>query len=582
MKPYFRFLPLFAAIILLISSNSIEGANYIQAPPMTQVISGAAIGEVKNPGAPRLPIITWGGDIATILGNGNSPAPKGGSIFSQNNVQTTLFREDSFPEQVKAYMRGDTPYLRGTLGMINRAVEVLSADLRTKPVIIYQLTWSTGGDCLVVRDTVKTLADLKGKTVVLQAFGPHEDFLIAALKTAGLTLSDVTVKYTKDLTGTDETAAEAFRSDASIAAAFVITPDGLALTSNGTVGTGAEGSVKNARILYSTKTANRVIADIYAVRSDYLESNRNQVEAFVHSLMLADQELRRVMSNREAQSQEYNAVVTAAAEILLDSPSATADAAALYGDCSYVGFAGNVQFFGDPNQPRNFDRMTKEIQSAFITAGYLSKQYPLGHAQWDYNRLKEGLANVDAVEAPRFNQEKVAEVIGKKQQLGTLSEGELYSFEIFFQPNQNTFPEELYRDSFDKVIEYAATYGGAVITIEGHTDPLGYLKEKKNNAAELILNRIRQSSKNLSLTRANAVRDAVVAYAQKKGVTLDSNQFTAIGHGFNQPKTGLDSSNEPLPPKTKEEWLSNMRVVFRMIQVEAEAQVFEALDFAGN
>src|SRR3990167_7409663 len=116
------------------------------------------------------------------------------------------------------------------------------------------MTWSTGGDCLVVKDDIKTLQGLEGKTIVLQAYCPHEDLLVTALKTAGLTTKDVTVKYVKDLTGTDETPGAAL-SDPSVSAVFVIIPDGLALTSGGTTGTGAEGSVKGTRILFSTKTA---------------------------------------------------------------------------------------------------------------------------------------------------------------------------------------------------------------------------------------------------------------------------------------------------------------------------------------
>ena len=52
---------------------------------------------------------------------------------------------------------------------------------------------------------------------------------------------------------------------------MAIIPDALNLTSGGDSGTGAAGSVKGAKILLSTKTASRVIADVYAVRSDYLE-----------------------------------------------------------------------------------------------------------------------------------------------------------------------------------------------------------------------------------------------------------------------------------------------------------------------
>jgi hypothetical protein len=35
---------------------------------------------------------------------------------------------------------------------------------------------------------------------------------------------------------------------------------------------------------------------------------------------------------------------------------------------------------------------------------------------------------------------------------------------------------------------------------------------------------------------------------------------------------------DPCPPESEEEWLSNMRVVFNIVQVEAEASVFTPLN----
>ena len=61
--------------------------------------------------------------------------------------------------------------------MVAQANDVLNADPRTKPVVIYQLTWSEGGDVLVVKDGIKEPKDLAGKKIVLQAYGPHVDYL---------------------------------------------------------------------------------------------------------------------------------------------------------------------------------------------------------------------------------------------------------------------------------------------------------------------------------------------------------------------------------------------------------------------
>lgn len=560
--------------LAMLMPRAVQGASYVESPPLAKVVQGP-VGQVQKSASIQIPLITWGGDIATILANGNARVTARGSIFDRLGLTLKLVREDDFKKQVEAYRRGDSPYLRGTVGMISMASELLSADPRTKPVIIYQMTWSSGGDALVVKEGIKTVGDLRGKTIAVQAYGPHVQLLTEMLRDAGLSTRDVTIKWTRDLTGTEATPAAAL-SSVEVHAATVISPDALMLTSNGTVGTGAEGSIKGARILLTTKTANRIIADVYAVRSDYFGSNRDQVEHFVKGLMLAEEELRDLFKNKEARLKDYQPCVTAAAEILLDSTQAVADAEAMYHDCEYVGFKGNVKFFADPNYPRNLSKLGEEAQAAFAAIGLIGRGVPLEDARWDYERFKSGLKDTAGVELPRFDKERVASVITRKQQQGTLAEGELFAFEVFFQPNQNTFPADLYADSFGRVVELASTYGGALISVEGHSDPMAYLKGKKQGNPEVVLGRIKQSAKNLSLTRATAVRDSVIAYARDRGITLDESQFAVVGHGIGQPKSGICGS-DPCPPKTEQEWRDNMRVEFRIIQVEAESAVFKPL-----
>lgn len=543
-------------------------AAAVQSLPLASEIQ-TTVGPVKSGQEISLPLITWGGDIATILANGNSAKTKRGSIFAQKGLSFSLVRQDDFKKQVEAYIKGETPFLRGTMGMINMAAEVLARDPRTKPVIIYQMTWSNGGDCLVVKQGINSARDLKGKTIALQAYGPHVDYLAKILQDAGLSLKDVHLRWTADLTGTEKAPGEVlYQKD--VDAAFVIIPDGLMLTSNGTVGTGAEGSIRGARIMMSTKTANRIIADVYAVRSDYFQSHRKQVEGFVHGLLLATQELKSLFKNKEKNLTTYKSLLSASAAILLDSAQATADAEALFGDCEFVEFRGNVKFFGDKKWPRNMDRLVEEIQSAFVTVGLLGRKSSLDQAQWDYDALRSGLTGIDDVEAPRFKTDRVAQVVARKQAMGTLGEGELFSLEINFQPNQNDFPEELYADGFKKIIELASTYGGAVITVEGHSDPHKYNRLEKKGATAIELQRTKQAAKNLSINRAMVVRDSIIRVGQKEGVPLDQSQFSVVGHGIAKPKYPK--------PQTKEQWLSNMRVVFRIIQIEAEDEAFIPLD----
>jgi len=112
--------------------------------------------------------------------------------------------------------------------------------------------------------------------------------------------------------------------------------------------------------------------------------------------------------------------------------------------------------------------------------------------------------------------------------------------------------------------------------VEGHSDPLGYLRKLKENAPPLVLGQVKQSARNLSLSRAQAVRDSIVQYATGKGTSLDPSQFAVVGHGIAQPKSGMCGS-EPCAPKNEQEWRSNMRVEFRILQVEAEDAVFKPL-----
>jgi len=579
----------FAILTALVVCVSLVGGTfaaptmkYVDAPPLSQAIN-TQVGEVKTGSTVQLPLITWGGDIATIYANGNSRATVKGSIFEKEGLNFKLFREDDFKKQVEMYMRGETPYLRGTMGMINMAVEVLNRDPRTKPVVVYQMTESNGGDVLVVRafddkgnSYIKTAKDLCGKTIALQAYGPHVDFLSKFITDSCGSMAKVNLKWTKDLTGTDDTPAAALRNDRKVDAAMVIIPDAMELTSGGNVGTGAEKSAKGTKILLTTKTFPTAIADVYVVRADYFQAHRAEVEKFVHGLLTAEESLRDLVKNKGSRSADYKKTFTASAEILLDSDKAVADAEGLYGDAKFVGYPGNVKFFGDANYLRNFDKRTAEIQNAFAAIGLLSKRTALDHAKWDYNRLKAGLSNVAGVEAPKFEKDEVAKVIDKKQKQGTLTEGELFSFEVYFQPNQNSFSAEAYAESFARVVDLAATYGGAVITVEGHSDPLGYLKGKKSGESDVVLSRTRQAAKNLSMARANAVRDSVIAYAKRKGITVDASQLVVVGHGINKPKNGM-CGNDPCAPKTEQEWRNNMRVEFRIIQIEAESSAFKPL-----
>src|SRR5208283_5108272 len=241
--------------------------------PFSTTVGKVTVGDVKKADVIEVPYITWGGDVATFIANGGKGETKPGTIFAKQGLKLNLVPGDDFVGQVKNYLEGKSPFLRGTTSMIGLASEVLGSDPRTKPVVFLQLTWSAG-DHVVSRENLKTLNDLKGKTIALQKGGPHVGMLDDILRTAKLDWKDIKVIWTDDVTG-DKGPAAAFKKNDKIDACFVISPDMAGLTGGlDSTGTGAEGTVKGAKVLVSTVQMSRSIADVYACRKDFYDANK--------------------------------------------------------------------------------------------------------------------------------------------------------------------------------------------------------------------------------------------------------------------------------------------------------------------
>lgn len=562
-----------------IKATTSFGVEYLNAVPMTQVVK-AKRAPVRESKPTKIPVITWGADEATIYANGNSRTTQPGSIFDQEGLNIELFREDNFVRAVDRVISGETPYLRGTTDMIMSALEALRAQ-GIEMEVIYVLSRSTGGDTITVRsDMVRTAADLCGKPIGVQLYGPHMYYLATVLKDlAGCPDSIKNVRWLRELTlppyelplfkapnqkvAVDP--ASAMQSDTGLAAVTVISPDMMILTAGNTVGIGGE-SAKWAKLLLSTKTCGQCIFDWYGVRKDYIDTHYQEVQAFVHGLLRGQEALVEFFNASSQHQSEYNVAVRAMAQILRDNEQLTADVEGMYADMTFMGYRGNVEFFTDPNNQRGFEFIKKEVQDALIGYGLLSGSVSITYTKWAYNALAKDLKDTAGVVAPKYDPAKVQQVVQEREAHGKASEGVLLEFEINFAPQQSTFDAAQYGVQFDRVISLAATYPGAIIVVEGHADRDGYDELKKQGVPEQVLNNSKQSAKNLSLSRANAVRDSVIVYAKSRNLTLDPTQFTVVGAGFDK----LKYAN----PKSEAEWLLNKRVIFRIIQVESELDRF--------
>ena len=548
----------FLVLVMLTISLFGGGVKYIDIQPLKRKIV-ANFSEVQNDRI--LPILTWGADSAIIKANGDSKATKPNSLIDKVGYRFELQKNDDFVKQLNDYVSGKTPFLRATVGMLSLANDIFAKNPALKPVVFHQLSWSDGGDALVVNSQkIKTLKDLKGKTIVVQYPGPHIDMLASTLKIAGLSMSDVKIKGVPDLTETTNSdPASAMRLDKNIDASFVILPDALALTNNGTVGTGAEGSVKGAKILFNTK-GTKIISDVLAVRNDYYKKNQAKINNLANALFKAQKMVKNDYFQNKASFKIY-------AKIILGGSDLEGLMRDLYGDMRPTNFQDNKIFLSDNQNSKSLKIIAKDSTLIFSRVNLVSNSSQILLPLLDWENLAIG---VDTTKYKlKKNSAKMGAYVSNRQKLHLLEDDTIISFVIHFRPNQTSFSASMYEKEFKKVLEVADTFAGSVITIEGHSDNLKFLKSQKAGKSPYYLKQLRQSARNLSLKRAASVRDSIVSFSKEKNGILDKNQFTIIGYGIEKPLHN--------PPKNKRQWLENMRVEFRLIKTDAELIEFEPI-----
>jgi outer membrane protein OmpA-like peptidoglycan-associated protein len=583
-------------------------------------VSVQPVQAIGKKGSPlQVPFITWGGDMVTFHANGGLKTHKK-SIYNDLGLELQLKAGDDFVGQVRDYLNGTSPFLRGTYRMMGMASEVISQDPRTQGVAIMQLTWSAG-DHLVARKKIKTISDLKGSTIVLQQGGPHVGMLADVLSAAQLSWDDITIRWAKDLTGTDDSSAEIFRRHKDVDACFVITPDMIGL--NGGLqdsGTGAEGTVKGARVLVSTAELSRSIADVYVVRKDFYDANKDMVTRFVAGYFQAAEQVLALKKDYESKgSADYQRLLQMTQDIYGKEilPTLEGDVHGLFIDCTLPGYPGNVAFFTEKGNLNGFGAFNDSAQKLATEQGFAKQAAPLLKHDLDYRsalftgRLKQ--TQVDRTD--RFRAEAVIDEIEALTGGTELDDKTILSFTIYFDPNQQEFSAQQYAEEYERAVRTAAKFGNAVVAIRGHSDPTkclvemlrvgmkkGIIKRSGNKGnyryamngrpldiasinqviaaiksgqldgdAEYNPRQTMQAALNLSRRRAENVRDSMVEFAQGQGLQLDASQIQPVGVGIREPFIAR--------PRSLAEARENMRVEFRLVRVDAEALTESDFDF---
>jgi NitT/TauT family transport system substrate-binding protein len=481
----------------------------------------------------RFGINVWAGWSPIILANNGFKPGKVWHTPGGKDFKVELVLIDDPIAMRDAYAAGNLHIGWGTLDMIPLFLEGLRKDSRVMPRVYQQIDWSNGGDGIVVRDNIKTMADLRGKTVVLAQNSPSQFFILNALINAGVQPSEVEFKYTQDAFQ----AAAAFNAQKTLAGVVSWSPDIYNLE-----------KVKGNRMLVNTSTANKLIADVWFARADFAKDNPDIMEGIVRGIFDA-------MTELKAQDNKQKVAKLMAAGYSIPE----SDALGMLGDAHSTNYAENREFFLNQNNPTNFERTWSTAYFLYKKIGAVTDQTPFDQVM-DFSVIQK--LGAEAKYASQKNEYDVhfapasaGSIAGEKDEILTKT------VVIHFFPNSWDLNKKVTRNVDGKEVEevydpnvafiveevgkLAGQYGAARIVIEGHSDGSMKGQVPKSLVQELSLN------------RANSVKEALV----RKFTSLQPNQFSTAGIGWDRPADPSDPENHA----------KNRRVEVKVYPAEASA-----------
>ncbi len=463
----------------------------------------------------RVAINVWAGWAPIIYANAGFQAGKAWKDGSGKPFKVELVLIDDPVAMRDAFAAGNVHVGWATVDMLPLLVEGLKKDSRVMPRVYQQIDWSNGGDGIVVRDTITTMSQLRGRKVVLAQNSPSHFFILNALINAGVQPAEVDFKFVGDAFQ----AAAAFNADKSIAGCVSWAPDIYNLE-----------KVKGNKLIVTTATANKLIADVWFARADFAKDHQDIIEGIVRGILDAMVDL------KEQEARQKVAKWMAAGYGIGET-----EALGMLGDAHWTNFAENREFFLNQNNPTNFERTYDSAYFLYKRVNAVTEKVPFDKIM-DFSVLKK----LESV--PRYAQQKDEyDVRFAPMSAGTIqaesNEILTKTVVIHFFPNSwelrkkvtrnidGRDVEELYDPSVDPVVEevgrLAGQYGAARIVIEGHTD-----SSMQGRIPPTLV-------QELSMNRANAVKEGLI----QKFPKLQPNQFATAGVGWQRPADPADPLN---------------------------------------
>jgi NitT/TauT family transport system substrate-binding protein len=189
-------------------------------------------------------------------------------FFKDQGLDVDIRFEDERSNVMAAMARGDIEVDMRTVG----EHQGRPRDASTPGIIIGTIDKSVGGDAVVVDGSIKSVADLKGKTVAVEPNIPARLLLQLELKKSGLTLKDLTIK---EIATADTVAVFADNSVAAVGTYEPFLSQAVKAMAN-----------RSPKVMASSKDSD-IIIDIITARKDDLAAKPEKYAKFLRGIYKA-------------------------------------------------------------------------------------------------------------------------------------------------------------------------------------------------------------------------------------------------------------------------------------------------------
>src|SRR5271165_259307 len=504
------------------TSMTVKEYSFKPAEKLPPVKGTAAYKPLKD-NTVRFALNVWAGWAPIVLANNGFKAGQEWKTADGKPFKVDLVLIDNPVQMRDAYAAGEVHIGWATLDMIPLFLESFvdpqgnPRDSRIMPRVYQQVDFSNGGDGVVVRENIKTVADLRGKKLVLAQNSPSHYFALNMLVSGGVQPSEVNMVFTEDAFQ----AAAAFNAQKDIAGCVSWAPDIYNLA-----------KARGNRMLVTTQEANHLIADVWFARADFARDNTAILEAITKGIFDAMEALK-----EESQRQKVSGLMAAGYNI---PPS---DALNMLGDAHSTNWAENFQFFLNQNNPTNFERIWQRSYQLYRQIRTIT------HRTVPFDQVMDFSIIQKLGQDQKYASQKVeyGSQVAPKELQAVRAEGEeilTNTVVLHFFPNSwdpfkkvnrmidGKAVEELYdpnvKNVLEEIAQLAGQFGAARIVIEGHTD-----SSMRGQIPPSLV-------KELSQNRANAIKEALI----HKYPGLDPNRFNVDGVGWDRPADPNDPLNQ--------------------------------------